>query len=205
MIRLIGFYDYTVILTYLSVISAVSGMVHASRGAFTAAIIRLIFSGVCDMFDGTVARSKKNRTPDEKSFGIQIDSLCDVISFGVFPVMLCYFMGMSRWIGRAILALYILGAVTRLGFFNVLEINRQKTEDGTNKYFRGMPVTMVSFFLPLAYLIGLMLPTRANVAVIHVVMAAMAFLFVWDIRIPKYDLSKLFSPRKKERRRKSAA
>ncbi|MBQ6797808.1 MAG: CDP-alcohol phosphatidyltransferase family protein [Oscillospiraceae bacterium] len=204
MIRLIGFYDYTVILTYLSLLSAISGCVHAANGAFTAAIIHLILCGVCDMFDGTVARSKKNRTPDEKSFGIQIDSLCDLVSFGVFPALLCYHMGMSRWIGQVIIALYVLCAVTRLGFFNVLEINRQKTEDGTNKYFRGMPVTMISFFLPLAYLIGLLLPTRANVAMIHVVMAAVALLFVLDIRVPKLDFSKLFA-RRKERRHKSAA
>ena len=81
--RLIGFYDYTVILTYISVISAVLGMVCAHRGSFGAAMLCLFLSGFCDAFDGTVARTKKNRTEDEKAFGIQLDSLCDVVSFGV--------------------------------------------------------------------------------------------------------------------------
>ena len=83
--KFIGFYDYTVILTYISLISAFVGMCMASRGRFTAAILCLMLSGLCDAFDGAVARSKKNRTEDEKANGIQLDSLCDVICFGVFP------------------------------------------------------------------------------------------------------------------------
>ena len=70
--KLIGFYDYTVILTYMSLVSAVIGMICASRGSFGAGVICVMISGICDAFDGTVARTKKNRTPDEKSFGIQI-------------------------------------------------------------------------------------------------------------------------------------
>ena len=59
MLRLIGFYDYTVILTYMSLFSAVVGMVKAAEGAFTAAVICLALSGFCDAFDGTVARTKR--------------------------------------------------------------------------------------------------------------------------------------------------
>ena len=66
----IGFYDYTVILTYLSLLSAVIGMDFAYRGNFNAAIFCLFLCGFCDAFDGTVARTKKNRTDDEKAFGI---------------------------------------------------------------------------------------------------------------------------------------
>ena len=77
--RLIGFYDYTVVLTYLSLVSSLTGMVCVCRDYFWPAVGCLMFSGVCDMFDGIVARSKKNRTADEKNFGIQLDSLCDVV------------------------------------------------------------------------------------------------------------------------------
>mgnify|MGYP007032777772 FL=1 len=58
------------------------------------------------MFDGKIARTKKNRTEDEKQFGIQIDSLCDVVCFGVFPIVLCYELGMRRIYSMAILVLY---------------------------------------------------------------------------------------------------
>ena len=93
MIRFIGVYDYTVILTYLSLISAVFGMTQAIHGDYKTAVFCLALSGICDAFDGRVARTKKNRTEDEKAFGIQLDSLCDVICFGVFPAMICYLLG----------------------------------------------------------------------------------------------------------------
>ena len=93
---LIGFYDYTVVLTYISLIFAMLAIFQADRGNFTLAVICVAISGVCDAFDGAVARTKKNRTDDEKNFGIQLDSICDVIAFGVAPAMICYFMGVNK-------------------------------------------------------------------------------------------------------------
>ena len=151
MIKFIGFYDYTVILTYLSLCSAVIGMAQATKGNFTIAIICLLFSGICDGFDGKVARSKKNRTNDEKSFGIQIDSLCDSISFGVFPAFLCYCMGTNGFFGILCVCLYSLCAVIRLAFFNVMEEKRQQVEGGCNKYYRGLPVTTISMIFLVIY------------------------------------------------------
>ena len=87
---MLGFYDYTVILTYISFASAVSGIFLASAAYLRMAVFCLALSGLCDMFDGKVARTKKNRTDDEKSFGIQIDSLCDMVCFGVLPIVICY-------------------------------------------------------------------------------------------------------------------
>ena len=123
--KFIGFYDYTVVLTYLSIVSAVFGMTLASKGHFFGAILCLLFSGLCDGFDGTVARTKKNRTEDEKNFGIQLDSLCDMFCFGIFPAMICYLLGVRGVIGLSIVFFYCLCAVIRLAFFNVLEIKRQ--------------------------------------------------------------------------------
>ena len=192
MFRLLGFYDYTVILTYLSLLSAVSGIFLASKGSLTAAVLCLMLSGICDAFDGTVARSKKNRTEDEKSFGIQLDSLCDVVSFGVFPACLCYFLGMNTLSGILILLLFSLCAVIRLAYFNVLEIKRQKTESGCNKVYRGLPVTSISMLLPPFYLLRLVLTESAFLLLLHVLMAAVAFLFVLDVPIQKLDVTKLF-------------
>ena len=93
---MLGFYDYTVVLTYISLGISIVGMTRALEGHFRVAILCLALSGLCDMFDGKVARTKKNRTEDEKRFGIQIDSLCDVVCFGVFPIMICYCLGMRE-------------------------------------------------------------------------------------------------------------
>ena len=61
---MIGFYNYTVILTYMSLISALTGMTFAHVGMFGAAVFCLALSGFFDMFDGKVARRKKDRTDD---------------------------------------------------------------------------------------------------------------------------------------------
>ena len=71
----IGFYNYTVVLPYMSLLSSVVGMTEALDGRFGNAIACLVASGICDMLDGKVARTKKDRTEDQKNFGIQIDSL----------------------------------------------------------------------------------------------------------------------------------
>ena len=54
-------------------------------GRTSMAIVCLMVSGFCDLFDGSIARTKK-RTESEMKFGIQIDSLADMICFGVLPV-----------------------------------------------------------------------------------------------------------------------
>jgi CDP-diacylglycerol--serine O-phosphatidyltransferase len=189
--RLIGFYDYTVILTYISVISAVVGMIFAHQGFFGGAMLCLFLSGFCDAFDGTVARSKKNRTEDEKAFGIQLDSLCDVVSFGVAPAFACYCMGVNSVPGMVILCVYVVCAVIRLAFFNVQEAKRQQVEEGCNKYYRGLPVTSSAIIFPVFYLLRPLLPAKLFAVLLHVLCGLIAFLFVLDFRVKKPDFSKI--------------
>ena len=191
MLRFIGVYDYTVILTYISLICAVMGMAFAAEGRFTAAILCLMLSGFCDAFDGTVARTKKNRTEDEKAFGIQLDSLCDVVSFGVFPAFLCRQMGVNGVSGMVCVFGYSICAVIRLAFFNVQEGKRQQTEEGCNHTYRGLPVTTASMIFPLVYLLRGVLPGKIFRLVLHVVLAVTGFLFILDFRVRKPDLQKL--------------
>ena len=82
---MLGVYDYTVILTYISLMVSIGGMLFSLNGDCRMALVCLAISGLCDMFDGKVARTKKDRTEAEKRFGIQIDSLADIVCFGVSP------------------------------------------------------------------------------------------------------------------------
>ena len=59
----------------------------AIKDRYVGSLICLMLAGVCDMFDGTIASTKKDRTRDERTFGIQIDSLSDIICFGVLPAV----------------------------------------------------------------------------------------------------------------------
>lgn len=187
----IGFYDYTVILTYLSLVSAVIGMDFAYRGEFTASIICLFLCGFCDAFDGAVARTKKNRTEDEKAFGIQLDSLCDVIAFGFFPAFICHFMGVDGMIGMVFVCFYCLCALIRLAFFNVLEINRQKVETGCNKSYRGLPVTSISILFPLIYCFRGLFDEAVFCNILYIMLLLVGFLFILDFSVPKFNFQKL--------------
>lgn len=186
----IGFYDYTVILTYLSLFSAVIGMDLAYRGQFTGAVVCLFLCGFCDAFDGAVARTKKNRTEDEKAFGIQLDSLCDVIAFGVFPALICRFMGVDGILGMALVFFYCLCALIRLAFFNVLEANRQKVESGCNKTYRGLPVTSISIIFPLVYCLKWIFSEYAFMILLHVMLFVVGFLFILDFSVRKINFQK---------------
>ena len=122
---MLGFYNYTVILTYMSLISSVVGITFAFQDNIFGAVMCLMISGFCDMFDGKVAKTMK-RTEEEKKFGIQIDSLSDLVAFGVLPAIIGYNVGLNEWWGVAIMSIFILAALIRLAYFNVLEEARQK-------------------------------------------------------------------------------
>lgn len=150
---MIGFYDYTVILTYMSLLSAVFGMGLAIHGHPIFAMLCLLFCGLCDMFDGKVARTKKNRTRDEKSFGIQIDSLSDVVAFGVFPAVISISLCGSAWYVSVFAAFFALAGLIRLAYFNVTEELRQQETDECRKTYLGLPITASALIFPLFFCI----------------------------------------------------
>lgn len=147
---MVGYWGYTVYLTYLSLISAVLGVGFAvyDHNAFAGAVCLLI-SGFLDLFDGKVARTKKNRTDREKKFGMQIDSLADLVAFGVLPAAIGFAIGLEHWWQWLVLALFVLCGLVRLAYFNVLEEERQATEGGANTGFIGLPITTSALIFPL--------------------------------------------------------
>ena len=84
---MIGYYNYTMILTYLSLLFSGAGIFASLSGGGHPyiGIFALLASGLCDAFDGRVARTKKDRSERERRFGVQVDSLADVVAFGVLP------------------------------------------------------------------------------------------------------------------------
>lgn len=182
---MIGFYDYTVILTYISLASSVIGMTQAIHGRFKMAVLCLAFSGLCDMFDGKIARSKKNRTEDQKSFGVQIDSLCDVVCFGAFPAMICYLIGVRGFFGLTVIALYCVASVIRLGYFNVMEMKGALVDETGEKYYRGLPITSMAIALPLVFLLQFVIPDQAFRICLHLLLLIVGTLFIVDFKVKK--------------------
>ena len=183
---MIGFYDYTVILTYISFASSISGIFLATRGHFNWAIFCLAFSGLCDMFDGKIARTKKNRTDEEKCFGIQIDSLADIVCFGILPIILGFKLGMYHVYGVAILLFYGLAGLIRLAYFNVMEAKRQSETSENRKYYQGLPITSMSVIMPLLFVVSVFFPGfRYFLGCLHIAMLLVGFLFIFDFRFRK--------------------
>lgn len=181
----LGFYSYTVILTYIGLLSSVYGMTQALEGHFRMAIACLVVSGICDMLDGRVARSKKNRTEDEKKFGIQIDSLCNLVCFCVFPAFLGYGLGLRGFWGTAAMCLFVLAGVIRLGFFNVMEEKRQSQTTEARKFYQGLPVTSIAIIFPIVYLLRPYLGQVAYLRVLIAVMLLVALLNISNIQVKK--------------------
>lgn len=183
---MIGFYDYTVVMTYFSLAFSIFGMTQAMSGRFKIAIFCLAMSGLCDMFDGKIARTKKNRTEDEKMFGIQLDSLCDVVCFGVFPTMICYLLGVRGKLGITLIIFYAIAAVIRLAYFNVLEGKEQlPLQEGEAKYYHGLPITSIAVILPMTFLAEFFVSERAFITILHIVLFAVGMLFIVDFKFQK--------------------
>lgn len=183
---MIGYYNVSVILTYTSLFSAVYGMTEALRGDPRVALLCLMFCGLCDMFDGTIARRCK-RTPDEECFGIQIDSLCDLVCFGVFPAMLGYGIKDISVSGFDIFAsaFFVLAAIIRLGYFNVQEINRKNNNEGKREYYEGLPVTSVALLLPVIFLMGKYFKSVSTINVYSLALLLIGTAFISKFKVKK--------------------
>lgn len=188
---MIGFWNVSVILTYLSLVAAVVGIRIAMNGNHIMAVVCLMIAGFCDMFDGRIARAIK-RTEDEKVFGIQIDSLNDLVCFGVLPAVIAYSFGVDGVLGMMVCAFYVLAALIRLAYFNVTEQKRQQETDENRRYYQGLPVTTIAGLFPVLCMfknvissgfpgvIGDVFPIFLGIA-----LTIIGLLFILNIKVPK--------------------
>lgn len=203
---MIGVYDYTVILTYLSLISGVLGIIIAVTGVGhpEIGIFFLMLSGILDAFDGRVARTKKDRTETEKNFGVQIDSLADLICFGVLPVSIGlaqlrisgifteivrrreYEGSFAMLIILLVIALfYVLAALIRLAYFNATsEIRSEEASKTGITYYIGVPVTASALVFPLVMIIHFFSDWDLTIFY-FMMMLIMAMAFVINIKVRK--------------------
>ena len=177
----------SVLVTYLGVICAAISMYFAfAKIAFADvpvlrfSLIFLMLSGICDMFDGKVARMCK-RTDQEKEFGIQIDSLADTFNFIVLPVVIMLSLGMNAIWDFAIFAFFIMCGISRLAFFNV-----NASLDNPVKYYSGLPVTATAVIYPLLGLLHGNIPEVSFKVVYMAATLTTALLFVLKIKVPKF-------------------
>lgn len=181
--RLLGYYDYTVVLTYVGMLCAFSAILQSLQENYLNAIIFLMLAGICDMFDGAVA-STKDRNKSEKRFGIQIDSLSDLISFGVMPAIFTYMIAGKTLLSGIVASGFALAALIRLAYFNVTEEERQDRTNESRTVFQGMPVTTMAVLLPIVYLLSNLGQWKGGYLVLLVISGSF-FLAPFELKKPK--------------------
>ena len=211
---MIGFFNYTMMLTYMSLASAGLGIIITlTFGNPYAGMMFLLFSGLCDAFDGKVARTKKNRSETERKYGIQIDSLADIVAFGVLPVCIgasmldnsqLNILDKGEILGKiftiiiyVVMVAYIVTALMRLAYFNVTEEERQKSEAGIRKYYLGLPVTSAAIIFPTFMVVQYLLDGIVDMdftPIYFVVMSlcAVAFITKFQLKKPQFKTLCLF-------------
>lgn len=112
----------------------------------------LIVAGVCDLFDGFIARKCK-RTEEEKAFGIQLDSLVDVISFIALPIAIFINLGLNAWYHLVIYWVFAICGIARLGYFNM----KAEHSNSPLSHYEGLPVTYSALVFPVGYLLSYIL------------------------------------------------
>ena len=159
--------------------SAMVGIYYAILGVFPAAMIGLIWAVVFDWLDGRVARTMKGRTKEQSAYGAQLDSLIDVISFGVAPMVLLLAVGGFQPLfllgGFVILA----AAVIRLAYFNTFGM-----VDGST--YRGLALDNNVIILVALFAFQPLLDSSVFLLVLFALLMILAALNVAPIRTPKF-------------------
>ncbi len=160
-------------------------VISAYRGNFTWAAWFIMFAGVLDMLDGRVARLSGAGT----RFGAELDSLVDIVSFGVAPAMVMFFLEFQNAgkFGWLICYMYVVAVAIRLARFNV--------QHGTGKpgWFTGMPSPSAGMTLAVYYPFSQTTWYRDSLAYLDfqregltILMVLLALLMVSTVKYPKF-------------------
>ena len=133
------------------------------------------------------------RTEQEKKFGIQLDSLCDIVCFGITPATIAYMIydGASlRIFGLVAGFILTLCGLIRLAYFNVTEEERQAQTTERRDYYQGMPITASAIGVPVAYIVGSLLALLFNENLVLPVFFSAFMLFVSFLYIFNFPVRK---------------
>ena len=181
---MIGKWNKSVILTYIGLVFGLVGIyISLTNNNVNYAFFCLMMTGICDLFDGTVARRCK-RTEEEKEFGIQLDSLVDVFNFIALPIVLLMTLGMNKIYDVIILSIYGICGIARLAYFNIKTADSNKRID----YYRGLPVTYIALILPMFNFLNIVIVDNVFSILLRTVVFMVALLYITDFKVVKPKL-----------------
>ena len=179
------------ILTLVGVCIGLSSIKFAFDGKFELSIIAVIVAGIIDGLDGRIARLIKGTS----KVGKELDSLTDVISFGVAPAFIMYFWSLSE-IGRLgwlISLIYVICVALRLARFNV---NSEGESSWKDNFFEGIPSPAggILVLMPLIYSFSEIQFFNPNYkTIVPILFISISILLI--SKIPTYSLKKIVVPR----------
>lgn len=198
-----GIYVIPSLITLGNLAAGMMSIILSSQGHLTSAAWAIIVGMLMDMLDGRVARW----TGATSAFGVELDSLCDLVTFGVAPGLLMYWLALAP-LGRpgyAIAILFAICAALRLARFNV----RAQTGEFTT-YFVGLPVPAAAGILA-SFVLSYELFDNQEVTVktipmlmrrmpmffhlVPLVVVALSLLMISKVRYNNFKKLKLFRPR----------
>ncbi|OQX49591.1 MAG: CDP-diacylglycerol--serine O-phosphatidyltransferase [Epsilonproteobacteria bacterium 4484_20] len=172
--------------TASSIFIGVISIVEASKGHFVLASWLILLALVFDGLDGRIARM----TNTTSRFGVEFDSLADIISFGIAPAMLLYFF-IGQEFGRfgiLVSALYVIFGAIRLARFN---ISTAKTDPNV---FIGLPIPTAAIFLSMWILLFNKYALEDYSIVLLFLALGVSVLMVSNFRYPSFKKVKLDRP-----------
>ena len=165
------------ILTTGNLFSGLAAVVLVFHGRFEAAAIAILIAMIFDVLDGTSARL----TDSTSEFGIEYDSLSDLISFGLAPGFLIYAWALKSpgMLGAAVMFAYVACGALRLARFNVMG------SSGDNRYFTGLPIPAAAGFIATFYIFDhhiWQMPEQVRPYVVIALSLLMSFLMVSTVK-----------------------
>ena len=175
--------------TTANLLSGFLSMTYSINGEFTRACWFIVIGAVCDSLDGRIARMARATSP----FGVQYDSLSDLISFGTAPAILLFTFALrsASSFGVSASALYVICAALRLARFNVgvEDPSPSQLKKIRKGYFQGLPSPASAGLIVTAVLIQNEFQPLGDATAKYFLMAlgaALGFLMISNIPFPSF-------------------
>lgn len=166
------------ICSLLGLLSAVIGIYFAIEGNFPVAIIGVLWAVLFDWFDGVIARRMKGRTEEQGALGAQLDSMIDIVSFGVLPaIFLLSYGDFDPWFIPGAFIIIASGTI-RLSYFNVYGLIDNNT-------YLGLSIDSNGLILPLIFLFESFFSHTNFSIILYALILVLSAMNISSIRIKK--------------------
>ena len=172
--------DLPNIISLVGLLCALLGIWQAILGNFPVAIIGIIWAVLLDWADGIVARKMTGRTQHQREFGGQLDSLIDIVSFGVFPAIFLLSYGeFSPWFLPGAFLILASSAI-RLSYFNIFGLT-------DNKMYMGLALDNNVIILSFLFLFEGFFDHSVFSVLLYALMMLLLILNISTLQTPKFS------------------